>query len=121
MGSWAGAAVFERRMSGAGAALATTVATSLCGVVCAVSTVAVFVVVPTLTVRKYTQVQLAPGASVLEMASHWPLGMPRLSLTVTPVRVALPVFVTLSWYQTVSPSAALRLPTHGPLEPPDAP
>jgi hypothetical protein len=33
--------------------------------------------------------------------------MPWLSDTVTPVSVALPVFVTRIWYQTVSPTVAL--------------
>ena len=52
MGNWVGFAVFDTRMSGAGAAVATTDAVSLTAAVWALSTVALFVVVPWCTVRK---------------------------------------------------------------------
>src|SRR5947208_11582574 len=77
---------------------------------------AVLVVVPSVAVRKYVQPQLPPGASVAGTLWHCPAGRPSLSRSRTPVRVALPVFRSSTWYQTVSPSVTEAMLANDPVE-----
>src|SRR5438552_2692912 len=94
-------------MAGAGGWLATTETESDTKLVWLLSAVTVLVVVPSSAFREYVHVQPAPGARLVGAAAHWPLGMPWLSITLMPVRVALPVLATLMVYQAGSPAVRL--------------